>query len=67
LIAAGVVVLVGGVMFPFVNRWRKQKNLERTDAPNLSFNREASSAQNQSGQTKSDQGMGDRKGPRKAA
>jgi hypothetical protein len=62
LIAVGVVVLVGGVMFPFVSRWRKQKNLERTDAPNLSFNREASSAQ-----TKSDQGMSDRKGPRKAA
>ena len=62
LIAVGVVVLVGGVMFPFVSRWRKQKNLERTDAPNLSFNREASSAQN-----KSDQGTSDRKGPRKAA
>jgi hypothetical protein len=67
LIVAGVVVLVGGVMYPFVSRWRKQKSLEGTDAPNLSFNREASSAQNQSGQTKSDQGMSDRKGPRKAA
>jgi hypothetical protein len=62
LIAAGVLVLVLGVMYPFVSRWRKQQNLERTDAPNLSFNREASSAQN-----KSDQGASDRKGPRKAA
>jgi hypothetical protein len=57
LIAAGLVVLVGGVMFPFVSRWRKQKNLERTDAPNLSFNREVNS----------DQGKSDKKGPRKAA
>jgi len=62
LIAAGVVVLVGGVMFPFVSRWRKQKNLEQTDAPNLSFNREASSAQN-----RPDQGESDKKPPRKAA
>jgi hypothetical protein len=62
LIAAGVVVLVGGVMYPFVSRWRKQKSLEGTDAPNLSFNREASSDQNTS-----DQGKIDKKPPRKAA
>jgi hypothetical protein len=62
LIVFGVLIVVVGTMFPFLNRWRKQRNLERTDAPNLSFNREASSGQN-----KSDQGMSDRKGPRKAA
>jgi len=56
-IAAGVLVLVLGVMYPFVSRWRKQKNLERTDAPNLSFNRAVNS----------DQGKSDKKGPRKAA
>jgi hypothetical protein len=62
LIAFGVLVVVVGIMFPFVNRWRKQRNLERTDAPNLSFNREDSSDQNPSGQ-----GKDERKGPRKAA
>lgn len=62
LIAAGVVVLIGGVMFPFVSRWRKQRNLEQTDAPNLSFNREDSSGLN-----KSDQDRIDKKPPRKAA
>jgi hypothetical protein len=67
LIAFGVLVLVMGVMFPFVSRWRKQKNLERTDAPNLSFNREASSAGNKSGQSKPDQGKSDEQRPRKAA
>jgi hypothetical protein len=56
-IAAGVLVLVLGVLYPFVSRWRKQKNLERTDAPNLSFNR----------QVNSDQGKSEKKGPRKAA
>jgi hypothetical protein len=62
LIVFGVLVVVVGTMFPFLNRWRKQRNLERTDAPNLSFNREASSGQN-----KSDQGMSEKKPPRKAA
>jgi len=62
LIVFGVLVVVIGTMFPFLNRWRKQRNLEQTGAPNLSFNRETSSDQN-----KSDQGMSDRKGPRKAA
>jgi heme/copper-type cytochrome/quinol oxidase subunit 2 len=57
LIAFGVLVVVLGTMFPFLNRWRKQKNLERTGAPNLSFNREASS----------DQAKSDPKRPRKAA
>jgi hypothetical protein len=56
-----------GVMFPFVSRWRKQKNLEQTDAPNLSFNREASSAGNKPGQSKPDQGKSDEQQPRKAA
>jgi hypothetical protein len=62
LIVFGVLVVVLGTMFPFINRWRKQRNLEQTGAPNLSFNREASSDQN-----KSDHGTSDRKGPRKAA
>ena len=62
LIVFGVLVVVVGTMFPFLNRWRKQRNLDRTDAPNLSFNREASSDQNQS-----DQGKSDKKPPRKAA
>jgi hypothetical protein len=62
LIAFGVLVLAIGTMFPFLNRWRKRKSLEGTDAPNLSFNREVSADQ-----TKSDAGKSDRKGPRKAA
>jgi hypothetical protein len=53
----GVLVVVVGTMFPFLNRWRKQKKLEGTDAPNLSFNRDVNS----------DQGESDKKGPRKAA
>ena len=57
LIVFGVLVVVIGTMFPFLNRWRKQKKLERTDAPNLSFNREVNT----------DQGERDKKGPRKAA
>lgn len=61
LIVFGVLVVVLGTTFPFLNRWRKQRNLERTDAPNLSFNREASD------QNMSDQGKSERKGPRKAA
>jgi len=62
LIAFGVLVLVIGTMFPFVNRWRKQKSLERTGAPNLSFNRPTSSDR-----SKSDQGKSDEPRPRKAA
>ncbi len=42
-IAVAVLVVVVGTLFPFFSRWRKQKSLERTDAPNLSFNREVSS------------------------
>jgi heme/copper-type cytochrome/quinol oxidase subunit 2 len=57
LIVFGVLVVVVGTMFPFLNRWRKQKKLEGTDAPNLSFNRDVNS----------DQGESDKKGPRKAA
>jgi len=48
-----VLVIVIGTTFPFLNRWRKRKNLERTGAPNLSFIREASP-----GQLKSDQDQG---------
>jgi len=48
LIALGVLVVAIGTMFPFVNRWRKRKSLERTGEPNLSFTREASSAQGKS-------------------
>jgi hypothetical protein len=57
-----VLVVVLGTMFPFLNRWRKQRNLDQTDAPNLSFNREASSGLN-----KFDQDKIDKKPPRKAA
>ena len=45
LIAVAVLVIVIGTLVPFLSRWRKQKMLERTDAPNLSFNRETSSDQ----------------------
>ncbi|MGA7925282.1 MAG: hypothetical protein WCA20_04740 [Candidatus Sulfotelmatobacter sp.] len=62
LIAFGVLVVVIGTMFPFVSRWRKQKSLERTGAPNLSFSRETSSDR-----SKSDQGKSDEPRPRKAA
>ena len=57
MIAFAVLIIVIGTLFPFLNRWRKQRSLERTGAPNLSFNREASS----------DQGKRDPQGPRKAA
>jgi hypothetical protein len=45
LIAVAVLVIVIGTLVPFLSRWRKQKMLERTVTPNLSFNREASSDQ----------------------
>jgi hypothetical protein len=43
LISLGVLVIVLGTLVPFLSRWKKRKALERTDAPNLSFTREASS------------------------
>jgi hypothetical protein len=45
LISLAVLVIVIGTLVPFLGRWRKRKMLERTDAPNLSFNRETSSDQ----------------------
>jgi hypothetical protein len=45
LIAFAVLVIVLGIFVPFLGRWRKQKSLARTDAPNLSFTREANSDQ----------------------
>ena len=57
LIAFAVFVIVLGILVPSISRWRKRKSLERTDAPNLSFTREASS----------DQDKSDAQGPRKAA
>jgi hypothetical protein len=45
LIAFAVVVILLGIFVPLLSRWRKQKSLARTDAPNLSFTREASSDQ----------------------
>lgn len=57
LIAFAVLVILLGIFVPLLSRWRKQKSLARTDAPNLSFTREASS----------DQDKSDPKGPRKAA
>jgi hypothetical protein len=67
LIAFGVLILVLGTMFPFFNRWRKQKRLERTDAPNLSLTREASPDQSKSVRGTSDQGKIDPPVTRKAA
>ena len=67
LIGIGVLVVAIGTLFPFFNRWRKRRSLEGTAAPNLSFNREASSDQTKSGQIKSDSGKSDQQGPRKAA
>jgi hypothetical protein len=57
LIALAVLVIVIGTLVPFISRWRKQKSLERTGAPNLSFTREASS----------DEVKSDQPAPRKAA
>ena len=57
LIAFAVLVIVLGIFVPFLSRWRKQKNMARTSAPNLSFTREAST----------DQDKKDSQGPRKAA
>jgi hypothetical protein len=57
LIALAVLVIVIGTLVPFLSRWRKQKSLERTGAPNLSFTREASS----------DEDKSDKPAPRKAA
>jgi hypothetical protein len=57
LIALAVLVIVIGTMVPFLSRWRKQKRLERSGAPNLSFTRDASP----------DLGKSDHEEPRKAA
>ena len=54
-IAVAVLVIVIGTMFPFFSRWRKQKGLERTDAPNLSFTRGASSDQGKSDKARTTQ------------
>jgi hypothetical protein len=57
LILFAVLVLIIGILIPSLNRWRKRKSLARTDAPNLSLTREASS----------DQDKTDPQVPRKAA
>jgi hypothetical protein len=57
LIAFAVFLIVLGIMVPSINRWRKQKSLEQTGAPNLSFTRDA----------RSDPDKSDVQGPRKAA
>ena len=57
LILFAVLVLVIGILTPSLNRWRKRKSLARTDAPNLSLTKEASS----------DQDKTDPQVPRKAA
>ena len=57
LIAFAVLVILLGIFVPFLSRWRKQKNMARTDAPNLSFTREATT----------DQDKKDFQGPSKAA
>jgi len=60
-ITFAVLAIVIGTMFPFFSRWRKQKRLEQTGAPNLSFTREVSSDQGKTDQPS------DKQGPRKAA
>jgi hypothetical protein len=60
-IAFAVLLIVIGTGFPFFSRWRKQKSLERTGAPNLSFDREVSSDQGKIDKPS------DKQGPRKAA
>jgi hypothetical protein len=45
LIAFAVVVILLGIFVPLLSRWRKQKSLAQTDAPNLSFTRGAPPAQ----------------------
>jgi hypothetical protein len=57
LIALAILVIVIGTLVPFLSKWRKQRSLEQTGAPNLSFIREASS----------DEDKSDQPGPRKAA
>jgi hypothetical protein len=42
-IAFGVLVILIGILAPFLRRLRKRKMLERTDAPNLSFTHDAKS------------------------
>ncbi|MGC2197249.1 MAG: hypothetical protein WA628_21415 [Terriglobales bacterium] len=54
-ISIAVVVLIMGTLVPLINRWRKRRLLEQTDAQNLSFSHRASS----------DPGNSDK--PRKAA
>ncbi len=57
LIAFAVLVIALGIFVPFLSRWKKQRSMARTDAPNLSFTREAST----------DQDKTDSQGPRRAA
>jgi hypothetical protein len=42
-IAFSVLVILLGILTPFLRRWRKQRMLEGTDAPNLSFTHDAKS------------------------
>ncbi len=42
-IAFAVLVILLGILAPFLRRWRKRKMLEGTDAPNLSFTHDAKS------------------------
>jgi hypothetical protein len=56
-LAFGVLILVLGTTFPFLNRWRKQRRSERTGAPNLSLVSEASPDLGKS--SKSDEGKRD--------
>jgi hypothetical protein len=42
-ISLAVLVLVLGTLVPLINRWRKRRLLEQTDAQNLSFTHKASS------------------------
>lgn len=60
-IAFGVLVLLLGILAPVFRRWRKQRLLEETDAPNLSFTNDTKP------DTKSDQDRRDPPVPRKAA
>jgi hypothetical protein len=47
-IAFAALVILLGILAPFLRRWRKRKMLEGTDAPNLSFTHDAKSDEEKS-------------------
>jgi len=47
-IAFAVLVILLGILAPFLRRWRKRRMLEGTDAPNLSFTHDSKSDEDKS-------------------